>query len=95
MELRKITVAVIGALCTAPVFAVSEPTPQIVDRAVHFDHDHEVQHGIEDHKPQYSPQKSLPQTPKPEPTIEDVSPFNALSAGTSALQGPEVLYESR
>ncbi|KHT44014.1 collagenase [Vibrio sinaloensis] len=90
MELRKITVAVIGALCTAPVFAVSEPTPQIVDRAVHFDHDHEVQHGIEDHKPQYSPQKSLPLKPKPEPTIEDVSPFNALSAGTSALQGPEV-----
>tara|TARA_Y100001956_G_C4127140_1_gene190842 strand:+ start:2710 stop:5253 length:2544 start_codon:yes stop_codon:yes gene_type:complete len=93
MELKKITVAVVGALFSMHAFAVSEPTPQVVDRAVHFDHDHDhaVQHGIENKKPQYSPKKSLPKKPKPEAKKDSsaVNPLTTMSAGVSAMRGAE------
>ncbi|WP_159737536.1 collagenase [Vibrio atypicus] len=96
MELKKITVAVVGALVSMNAFAVSEPTPQVVDRALHYDYDsnhashqsHKVQHGIENSKPQYSPQKALPKKPEPKLESDVISPLTAMSAGVSAKQGP-------
>lgn len=65
MELKKLTIAVAGALFSLNVYAASEPVPQYVDRSVLHDHEH---HGVEDHQPDNAPKKTL--TQKPEPTFK-------------------------
>ncbi|MDC5705430.1 collagenase [Vibrio europaeus] len=65
MELKKLTIAVAGALFSLNVYAASEPVPQYVDRSVLHDHEH---HGVEEHEPDNAPKKTL--TQKPEPTFK-------------------------
>ncbi|MBW3697737.1 PKD domain-containing protein [Vibrio sp. T187] len=63
MELKKLSVAVASILLSANAYAASQPTPQVVDRTVQ--HDHELEHGVENHTPEYSPTKQTLQQPQP------------------------------
>jgi microbial collagenase len=73
MELKKLAVAVAGAIISLSAHAVSEPVPQIIDRSLN--HEHDLHHGVEDSKPEYSPTKQLAQ--KPQPTMRAFSTMSA------------------
>ncbi|WP_038173157.1 collagenase [Vibrio pacinii] len=63
MELKKLSIAVASFLISANAHAASQPTPQVLDRSLQ--HDHKLEHGVENQTPEYSPTKQTLQQPQP------------------------------
>lgn len=63
MELKKLSIAVASFFISAHASATSQPTPQVVDRSLQ--HDHKLEHGVENHTLEYSPTKQTLQQPQP------------------------------
>ncbi|MFM2587803.1 collagenase [Vibrio sp. TBV020] len=76
MELKKLAIAVAGAIFSLNAYAFSEPTPQVVDHTTN--HEHDAHHGIEQNKHEYAPTKTL--VKKPQPTMQMFSQMSVEAA---------------
>ncbi len=81
MELKKISVAVAGILCSASVFAINPPVPQLVEK--NHAHSHELAHGVETRQSAYTPTKRTIQQPHPTIKNQMLASVMAEPAATS------------